>query len=173
MIGGGGGGRNLRDGSKTIVSDDTKSNEPQKPTTFKGRALHVWREKVRPIVVLVIVLTSFRSAVADWNDVPTGSMKPSIVEGDRIRRVFENHDGGCICGDGDRRYAIGDKGHARVVSFPRSIDFRKSRRSMGPFRCPVTEGTLAPSPGDCKPATRTKGPGQFAEMRYRLFVPRR
>jgi signal peptidase I len=69
------------------VSEDNQSNqanEPQPPKTFKGRALHVWREKVRPIVVLVIVLTSFRSAVADWNDVPTGSMKPSIVEGDRI-----------------------------------------------------------------------------------------
>jgi signal peptidase I len=27
---------------------------------------------------------SFRSAVADWNDVPTGSMKPTILEGDRV-----------------------------------------------------------------------------------------
>jgi signal peptidase I len=26
----------------------------------------------------------FRSAVADWINVPTGSMKPTIVEGDRI-----------------------------------------------------------------------------------------
>jgi len=26
----------------------------------------------------------FRSAVADWNTVPTGSMKPTILEGDRI-----------------------------------------------------------------------------------------
>ena len=26
----------------------------------------------------------FRSAVADWNEVPTGSMQPTIVEGDRI-----------------------------------------------------------------------------------------
>jgi len=26
----------------------------------------------------------FRSAVADWSSVPTGSMKPTIVEGDRI-----------------------------------------------------------------------------------------
>ena len=26
----------------------------------------------------------FRSAIADWSDVPTGSMKPTIVEGDRI-----------------------------------------------------------------------------------------
>lgn len=42
------------------------------------------REWVLPIGVVVIVLGSFRSAVADWNDVPTGSMKPTIVEGDRI-----------------------------------------------------------------------------------------
>src|SRR5260221_4787002 len=27
----------------------------------------------------------FRSAVADWNTVPTGSMKPTILEGDRVR----------------------------------------------------------------------------------------
>ena len=33
---------------------------------------------------MVLVLTSFRSAVADWNDVPHRSMKPSILEGDRI-----------------------------------------------------------------------------------------
>jgi signal peptidase I len=29
-------------------------------------------------------MVTFRSAVADWNDVPTGSMKPTILEGDRI-----------------------------------------------------------------------------------------
>jgi signal peptidase I len=39
---------------------------------------------LRPIIVVVIVLTTFRSAIADWNDVPTGSMKPTIIEGDRI-----------------------------------------------------------------------------------------
>ncbi len=43
-----------------------------------------WREWVRSVVVLVFCLLSFRSAVADWNDVPTGSMKPTILEGDRI-----------------------------------------------------------------------------------------
>ena len=32
----------------------------------------------------ILVVTSFRSAIADWNDVPTGSMKPTILEGDRI-----------------------------------------------------------------------------------------
>jgi signal peptidase I len=35
-------------------------------------------------LVTVIVITSFRSAVADWNYVPTGSMKPTILVGDRI-----------------------------------------------------------------------------------------
>lgn len=43
-----------------------------------------WREWVTPILVVAIVFGSFRSAIADWNDVPTGSMKPTILEGDRI-----------------------------------------------------------------------------------------
>jgi signal peptidase I len=42
------------------------------------------REWVRPILVIVIIVGSIRSAIADWNDVPTGSMKPTILEGDRI-----------------------------------------------------------------------------------------
>jgi signal peptidase I len=32
----------------------------------------------------VLLLFVFRSAIADWNDVPTGSMKPTIIEGDRV-----------------------------------------------------------------------------------------
>jgi signal peptidase I len=32
----------------------------------------------------LLAMFSFRSAIADWNDVPTGSMRPTIVEGDRI-----------------------------------------------------------------------------------------
>ncbi|MBX2858511.1 MAG: signal peptidase I [Cellvibrionaceae bacterium] len=34
--------------------------------------------------VFIALMFAFRSAIADWNDVPTGSMKPTIVEGDRI-----------------------------------------------------------------------------------------
>jgi signal peptidase I len=34
--------------------------------------------------MVVLVLTAVRSAIADWNDVPTGSMRPTILEGDRI-----------------------------------------------------------------------------------------
>ncbi|MDX3774979.1 signal peptidase I [Chromatiaceae bacterium AAb-1] len=35
-------------------------------------------------LLLISLMFVFRSAVADWSDVPTGSMNPTIVEGDRI-----------------------------------------------------------------------------------------
>ncbi len=50
----------------------------------KQRLRTFMREWVVPIGATVLVLGTFRSAVADWLHVPTGSMLPSIVEGDRI-----------------------------------------------------------------------------------------
>jgi signal peptidase I len=50
----------------------------------KDRLNRFWREWMRPLLVILIITSSFRSAIADWNDVPTGSMKPTIMEGDRI-----------------------------------------------------------------------------------------
>jgi len=44
----------------------------------------LWREWVRPMLLMVLALASVRSAVADWNDVPSGSMRPTILEGERI-----------------------------------------------------------------------------------------
>lgn len=44
----------------------------------------IWREWIVPLLTVIVVMSFLRSAVADWNDVPTGSMKPTIVEGDRI-----------------------------------------------------------------------------------------
>jgi signal peptidase I len=43
-----------------------------------------WRDWVRPFLVVALLLGSFRSAVADWNDVPSGSMEPTILPGDRV-----------------------------------------------------------------------------------------
>jgi signal peptidase I len=51
---------------------------------WKKKASSFWRNYARPFLFIFIVLTAFRSSVADWNDVPTGSMKPTILEGDRI-----------------------------------------------------------------------------------------
>jgi len=51
---------------------------------FKERWTYFWREWIRPLGTVALVVFSFRSSIADWNDVPTGSMKPSIIEGDRV-----------------------------------------------------------------------------------------
>jgi signal peptidase I len=50
---------------------------------FKERALQIWASG-RGILLMVLIVSSMRSALADWNDVPTGSMKPTILEGDRV-----------------------------------------------------------------------------------------
>jgi signal peptidase I len=42
------------------------------------------RVEAKPLLITACVLFAMRSAIADWNDVPTGSMKPTIMEGDRI-----------------------------------------------------------------------------------------
>src|SRR5437016_3435364 len=50
----------------------------------RGRVLHYWRREIRPLLLMALVVCSIRSSLADWNDVPTGSMKPTILEGDRV-----------------------------------------------------------------------------------------
>jgi signal peptidase I len=40
--------------------------------------------EIRIFALMILVVSSLRSALADWNDVPTGSMKPTIQEGDRV-----------------------------------------------------------------------------------------
>lgn len=39
---------------------------------------------ILPALLAVVVILPLRSAIADWNDVPSGSMWPTILEGDRI-----------------------------------------------------------------------------------------
>ncbi len=51
-----------------------------------------WRKDIRPLLILTLVLCSIRSSLADWNVVPSGSMKPTILEGDRVfvdRRAYD------------------------------------------------------------------------------------
>ncbi len=40
--------------------------------------------EIKIFALMILVVSSLRSALADWNDVPTGSMKPTIQEGDRV-----------------------------------------------------------------------------------------
>jgi len=54
------------------------------PETRESRWRRLWREWGKPLLIALLVLGTFRSAIADWNDVPTGSMIPTILQGDRI-----------------------------------------------------------------------------------------
>ncbi len=67
---------------------ERRTSHPVKPTmnaaAFRSRARHWWRNEIRPLLVLALILFSIRSSLADWNDVPTGSMRPTILEGDRV-----------------------------------------------------------------------------------------
>ena len=52
--------------------------------TFRSHVRHWWRQEIRPLLITVLVLCAVRSSLADWNDVPSGSMRPTIIEGDRV-----------------------------------------------------------------------------------------
>lgn len=45
---------------------------------------HLWREWLKPFGLVFLVVAPLKSAVVDWNWVPTGSMKPTILEGDLV-----------------------------------------------------------------------------------------
>ncbi len=40
--------------------------------------------EAKSLLLMILVLMAVRSAIADWNDVPSGSMNPTIVQGDRV-----------------------------------------------------------------------------------------
>lgn len=42
-----------------------------------------WSEN-KGFLIFIVLMIVFRSSLADWNTVPTGSMKPNMIEGDRI-----------------------------------------------------------------------------------------
>jgi signal peptidase I len=51
---------------------------------LRARARYWWRKEIRWWLIIGLVVFSIRSSLADWSDVPTGSMKPTIIEGDRV-----------------------------------------------------------------------------------------
>jgi signal peptidase I len=70
------------------ISTESSATE-QEQKAVKTAPVHtgwrkLWHEWVRPILTVIIVLYAFRTTVMDWNDVPSGSMEPTIHPGDRI-----------------------------------------------------------------------------------------
>ena len=54
------------------------------PNWLRRVTRYLWREWVKPLGLVAIIVFPLKSAVADWNWVPSGSMKPTILEGDLV-----------------------------------------------------------------------------------------
>lgn len=50
------------------------------PMTWAKR----WLRENRQVLVFLLLLGFFRTAVADWNPIPSGSMRPNLLEGDVV-----------------------------------------------------------------------------------------
>jgi signal peptidase I len=55
-----------------------------KSNMVRKSASYLWREWIRPAALIAGIIFPLKSAIADWNWVPTGSMKPTILEGDLV-----------------------------------------------------------------------------------------
>jgi len=60
------------------------SKKNRKIAVAKVKWLRLVREWGKAALIAVVVVLPFRSSIADWYEVPTGSMKPTIIEGDRV-----------------------------------------------------------------------------------------
>ena len=50
----------------------------------RASARYFWREWIRPLALPLLLIACAKSALADINYVPSGSMKPTILEGDVV-----------------------------------------------------------------------------------------
>jgi signal peptidase I len=57
------------------------AKDTARPPTRLGR---LWQGWGKPILIAAVLVFTFRSSFADWNDVPSASMEPTILVGDRI-----------------------------------------------------------------------------------------
>jgi len=51
---------------------------------YRALASRWWKREIRPLLILALIMFSIRSSLADWNVVPSGSMQPTILVGDRV-----------------------------------------------------------------------------------------
>lgn len=70
----------MSDPNSTATSSSDAPSPPPPPKTW-GRTIREW---VVSLAIVAAILFPARSSIIDWNDVPTGSMRPTILEGERI-----------------------------------------------------------------------------------------
>ncbi len=70
--------------ARSEQSPEVEIDENQSRTVEKHSRLRTFWLDWRGFFAFIAIMLVFRSAIADWNQVPSGSMKPSILIGDRI-----------------------------------------------------------------------------------------
>src|SRR5512138_457339 len=50
----------------------------------KGTVMPKWFRNNRGFLLFLLLFGLFRTAVADWNPIPSGSMRPTLLEGDVV-----------------------------------------------------------------------------------------
>lgn len=70
------------DRGTAVEAADVPETRAVSPMTLER--LRTWWRNYRGTLLFLILMLGFRSAWADWVTVPTGSMNPTILEGDRL-----------------------------------------------------------------------------------------
>ncbi len=56
--------------------------------------MHKWVRENKGFLAFLLLFGVFRTAIADWNPIPSGSMRPTLLEGDVVfvnRLAFDCH----------------------------------------------------------------------------------
>lgn len=67
-----------------MSTTDAAGTSPSAPPKPKGPIRRFFNTWIGAFVLAILILTPIRSSVVDWYDVPSGSMEPTILPGDRI-----------------------------------------------------------------------------------------
>ena len=51
---------------------------------YKKWALWLWKEWGAPLLIVAVIVIPVKTSLADWYWVPSGSMNPTILEGDMV-----------------------------------------------------------------------------------------
>lgn len=73
-----------RDGVAMAKEKKAEASKDAEKKPLAQRAVREVRFWITSFITAAAIILPLRAAVADWYDVPTGSMRPTIIEGDRI-----------------------------------------------------------------------------------------
>jgi signal peptidase I len=91
------------------------------PNPFRETPMKRWLIDNRGFLVFLLCLGFFRTAVADWNPIPSGSMRPTLLEGDVVLVNRLAYDFKLPLSD-VRLVALGEPRRGDVVTFSSPAD---------------------------------------------------